>query len=125
MLKWISAPGKRSTIMDQIRGLPSWLRYGILSAVAGTGLANLGLYLGSPVGVGGLFPIYLLAVSRPGFIGSAAFLDDPFTQNLIMAGFWFVIGCLLWKFESTWIAFGIWIVIYVAVSLLVWILALG
>ncbi|MEJ2011025.1 MAG: hypothetical protein P8X64_02245 [Anaerolineales bacterium] len=111
--------------MEEIRGLPSWLRYGVMSAVAGTALANIGLFLETPVGVGGLFPILVLAVSKADFIGSAAILGDLFVQNLIMAGFWFIIGALLWKFESTWIAFGIWIVVYVAATLTVWFFALG
>ena len=88
-------------------------------------MANLGLYLGSPVGTGGLFPILVLAISNPGLLDAATFFDDPLFMNLVMAGFWFVIGALLWKFDSTWIAFGIWLVVYVAASLLVWILALG
>jgi hypothetical protein len=114
-----------SVAMGDIRGLPSWLRYGIFSAVAGTALANIGLYLGIPVGAGGTFPVLVLAISRPAFVNPAAILANPLSSNLISAGFWFVIGALLWKFDSAWIAFGIWIVVYVAATLLIWILALG
>jgi hypothetical protein len=111
--------------MDEIRDLPSWLRYGVMSAIAGTALANIGLYTETPIGIGGLFPILALAVSDLSVVGSSALLDDPLATNLIMAGFWFIIGALLWKFESAWIAFGIWIVAYVAATLTVWFFALG